>query len=218
MSDGAGAEAGGARTVWTVPNAITLLRFVGIAPLLAAAATGARPAFLIVLGLLLLSDWADGKLAVWLDQRTELGARLDSAVDAAMYGSIALSCWWLETEAMREHLAWFALAIGTWGVSGIVSVARFGRMPGYHTWAAKLSWLVVAGTVLTWIGAGDARAVPWALGLATVTNLEAVAIGFTLPNWRADVPSILEAVRLRRRHGAARAAEDSAPPPPPPDA
>lgn len=182
---------------WTAPNAISALRLVGIAPLLWAGYEGHRHAFLGILAILLLSDWADGKLAVWLDQRTEFGARLDSTVDAAMYGAVAVSCWWLEGEAVQRQMIWFVGVAATWGLSGLVSVARFGRMPSYHTRAAKASWLVVAVVAVAWIATGNDRGVPWALALVIATNLEAIAIGFALPEWRADVSSILRVVRTR---------------------
>lgn len=190
------------RRPWTVPNAITVFRLAGIAPLVWAGHEGRRHVFLVILAVLLLSDWADGKLAAWLDQRTELGARLDSAVDAAMYGAVALSCWWLEGQAVQRHAAWFVGVAATWGLSGFVSLVRFGRMPSYHTLAAKTSWLVVAVVAVVWIATGDDRGVPWALALVIVTNLEAIAIGFALPEWRADISSILRVVRQRRSSGA----------------
>lgn len=188
----------GGESVWTIPNAVSALRLVGLAPLLWAAHGGHRSLLLAIVVALLLSDWIDGKLAVRLDQRTELGARLDSAVDAAMYTAIALSLWWLEETAVRQELPWFVAAIGSWGLSVVVSLARFGRMPSYHTLGAKASWLAIAVVVLVWIGADDATAAPWALGLVTLTNLEAVAIGLVIPAWRADVSSIVTALRLRR--------------------
>lgn len=184
--------------VWTIPNAVSTLRLLGLVPLLWAARGGHRSAVLVLLVLLLLSDWADGKLAARLDQRTELGARLDSAVDAAMYTAIALSLWWLDGATVRRELPWFVAAIGSWGLSVAVSVVRFHRMPSYHTLAAKASWLVVGAVTLTWIAIGYIAAVPWALGLVTLTNLEAVAIGLVIPRWRADVPSLFHALRLRR--------------------
>lgn len=185
-------------SIWTIPNAVSALRLLGLAPLLWAAHGGHRNLLLVILAVLLVSDWVDGKLAARLDQRTEFGARLDSAVDAAMYTAIALSLWWLEGATVRRELPWFVAAIGSWGISVVVSLARFRRMPSYHTLGAKASWLVVGATVLIWIGIGDARAVPWALGLVTLTNLEAIAIGFALPGWRADVPTLVSALRLRR--------------------
>lgn len=193
---------GSAESLWTVPNAVSTLRLLGLAPLLWAAHGGHRTVLLVILAALLVSDWIDGKLAARLDQRTEFGARLDSAVDAAMYAAIALSLWWLEEAAVRQELAWFVAAIGSWGASVAVSLARFGRMPSYHTLAAKASWLVVGAATLIWIAVGEAAVVPWALGLVTLTNLEAIAIGLVLPGWRADVPTLVRALRLRRESEA----------------
>lgn len=192
------AAEGSKRGIWTIPNAVSTLRLLGLAPLLWAAHEGHRIWLLVILVALLASDWIDGKLAVRLDQRTEFGARLDSAVDAVMYTAIALSLWWIEGATARQELPWFIAAIGSWGLSVLVSLTRFGRMPSYHTLGAKASWLVVAVVTLLWIGAGETAAIPWAMALVTLANLEAVAIGFVLPEWRADVPSLAEALRIRR--------------------
>lgn len=193
---------GSGRGIWTIPNAVSTLRLLGLGPLLWAAHEGHRIWLLAILVALLASDWIDGKLAVRLDQRTEFGARLDSAVDAAMYTAIALSLWWLEEPTARQELPWFLAAIGSWGLSVLVSLARFGRMPSYHTLGAKASWLVVAVVALVWIGADEAAAIPWAMALVTLTNLEAVAIGVVLPEWRADVPSLARALSIRREADA----------------
>ncbi len=195
-------------TIWTIPNAVSVLRLLGLAPLLWAARGDHRNLLLAILAVLLISDWVDGKLAVRLDQRTEFGARLDSAVDAAMYTAIALSLWWLEGNAVRQELPWFVAAIGSWGFSVLVSLVRFRRMPSYHTLGAKASWLVVGVVTLVWIATGNATAVPWALALVTLTNVEAIAIGLVLPGWRADVPSLVSALRIRRESREDRGSRD----------
>lgn len=192
-------SAGPGRGVWTVPNVICVLRILGAIPLVWAAHGGHRQLFLVVLVLILLSDWVDGTLANVLDQRTELGARLDSAADAVMYAAVALSFWWMEGEVVREHVGWFLGVLGSWLVSAAVALLRFGRMPSYHTWAAKASWLVAGTVAVAWLLADLTRPVPWALGLVVLTNLEAAAIGLVLPGWRADVPSVVSALRLRDR-------------------
>lgn len=192
-------SAGPGRGVWTVPNVICVLRILGAIPLVWAAHGGHRQLFLVVLVLILLSDWVDGTLANVLDQRTELGARLDSAADAVMYAAVALSFWWMEGDVVREHVGWFLGVLGSWLVSAAVALLRFGRMPSYHTRAAKVSWLVAGTVAVAWLLAGLTRPVPWALGLVVLTNLEAAAIGLVLPGWRADVPSVVSALRLRDR-------------------
>ncbi len=185
-------------TALTVPNAISSLRILGLLPLVWAAHTGHRTAFLIILLVLLSSDWIDGRLATLFDQRTVLGARLDSVADWLLYAALGVSVWWLEEAVVRERIVWFVVAIGTWVVSCIVSVARFGSLPSYHTWGAKTAWLVAGTVTVVWVMFKATAAVPWALGFVTLANLEAVAIGFVLPEWKADVSSLSRAVRLRR--------------------
>ncbi len=181
-----------------VPNAISSLRILGLVPLVWTAHAGHRTAFLIILLILLFSDWVDGRLASLLDQRSVLGARLDSVADWLLYAALGLSVWWLEEAVVRERIVWFAVAIGTWVVSCIVSFTRFGSLPSYHTLGAKAAWLVAGTGTVIWVMFGQAAAVPWVLAFVTLTNLEAVAIGFVLPQWQADVSSLRHALRLRR--------------------
>jgi cardiolipin synthase (CMP-forming) len=71
-----------ARRVVTVPNALSVLRLLGV-PLFLWLLLGphADVAALAVLALSGLSDWADGVLARRLNQESRLGALLDPAVD-----------------------------------------------------------------------------------------------------------------------------------------
>ena len=63
---------------WTLPNALSALRIVLAPVLLALAWTRHEHWFLAVLLISLVSDILDGKLARWLNQCSEWGARLDS--------------------------------------------------------------------------------------------------------------------------------------------
>jgi CDP-diacylglycerol--glycerol-3-phosphate 3-phosphatidyltransferase len=68
--------------IWTVPNALSLLRLLGVPVflwlLLGPEEDGWAVAILMVSG---FTDWLDGKLARWLDQSSRLGALLDPAAD-----------------------------------------------------------------------------------------------------------------------------------------
>jgi CDP-diacylglycerol--glycerol-3-phosphate 3-phosphatidyltransferase len=68
--------------VWTLPNALSVLRLLGVPLflwlLLGPEADGWALAVLMVSG---VTDWLDGKLARWLDQGSKLGALLDPAAD-----------------------------------------------------------------------------------------------------------------------------------------
>jgi len=191
-------ETPGEERFWNVPNTICLLRLFGVGPLVWAAHGGHRNLFFWILLALLVSDWLDGKFAILLGQRTVRGARLDSAVDAVMYAAAGLSLWWLEEEAIRNNLPLILMVFGSWGLSAATGFFRFGRLPSYHMWSAKVSWFWTSCALVALFLAGTPMLVPWALGLVVFANLHAVAITFTLPRWAADVWSLRQAWRIRR--------------------
>jgi cardiolipin synthase (CMP-forming) len=68
--------------VWTVPNVLSMLRLLGV-PLFLWLLLGpeADGWAIVLLALAGVSDWADGKIARALDQRSRLGTLLDPAAD-----------------------------------------------------------------------------------------------------------------------------------------
>ena len=68
--------------VWTLPNALSVLRLLGVPLflwlLLGPEADGWALVVLMISG---FTDWLDGKLARWLNQGSRLGALLDPAAD-----------------------------------------------------------------------------------------------------------------------------------------
>ncbi|HVV24199.1 MAG TPA: CDP-alcohol phosphatidyltransferase family protein [Pseudonocardiaceae bacterium] len=68
--------------VFTLPNALSVLRLLGV-PLFLWLLLGPRADLwaLVVLAASGVSDWLDGKLARWLNQASRLGALLDPAAD-----------------------------------------------------------------------------------------------------------------------------------------
>lgn len=90
----------------TVPNVLSLLRLAGV-PLFLWLMLGPRHDLLAVavLGLSGLTDWADGKLARWLNQSSRLGELLDPAVDR-LYTVSALLAF-----GLRAILPWWVIAV-----------------------------------------------------------------------------------------------------------
>ena len=181
--------------VLTVPNVIAAGRLVGLVPMLWVAHEGQREWFFWIMVVLLASDWLDGTLAKALDQETVLGARLDSVADWLMYAAIGVGLWWLEAEVIRSNAWLIAGVFATWALSAVVSLVRFRRLPSYHNRAAKASWLVAAAAAVLLFLGDSAALMPWAFAAVIVTNLEAAAIGLLLPDWRANVGSVVEAWR-----------------------
>ena len=67
--------------IFLVPNMITILRFFLIAPMIITYKNGMQYYFLTILFVSLLSDFLDGIVARWLDQKSELGKTLDPIAD-----------------------------------------------------------------------------------------------------------------------------------------
>ena len=92
--------------VWTVPNALSVLRLalipVFIWVLLVEESAGWALLIVIVSG---LTDWLDGKLARWLGQSSKLGALLDPAADR-LYVIVIPICF-----GIREFVPWWLIGL-----------------------------------------------------------------------------------------------------------
>jgi CDP-diacylglycerol--glycerol-3-phosphate 3-phosphatidyltransferase len=177
---------------WTVPNVLTVFRWVGSLLLIYLGWNEQPLAFAIWYLVLAVTDFVDGRIAVYFHQRTELGARLDSVADATLYLSVVIGGMLLWHDALLGWWPWIALACGSYGVATLYGLAKFGRWPSYHTWTAKGSWPFVMAAIvcLAW----NLPLWPLALGMVAVTlaNLESIAITHLLKRWRNDVPSVFK--------------------------
>lgn len=185
----------GGHRLATVPNVLCAIRLLGSPALVALAWADLAAGCLGLFAVLSLTDWLDGKLAKWLGQETEFGARLDTVADVTFYACMLLALVVLRGDFLRQDAVWIGLAISSYVVSVVAGLIKYRRMPSYHTRLAKTSWLLVFVAV----GAVFAGWSVWAVRVAAlgvlVTNLEATLITLLLPEWRANVPSVFHARR-----------------------
>lgn len=174
-------------SIVTIPNVICFARLIGSFVLFAFAVAGWRVPFIGLFVALSLSDWIDGKLARWLNQRSDFGARIDSFADAALYAGLLGGGLLLSWQTLRHQLIWIAVGISSYALTTGAGIWKYGRVPSYHTYGAKVTqWLaLIAGgfVILEWS--------VWPMQIAMIavalTNLEAIAITCVLKEWRADV-------------------------------
>lgn len=174
-----------------LPNTLTALRIV-LSPGLVVLALRGQPSLFLWLFLALeFTDWLDGKLAVWLDQRSEFGARLDSIADMLMYAILLAGLILLEGEVLAREWPWLVPALAGYAASWITSLVKFGQMPSYHTLTAKASYFLVIGATLGLLALDLAWPIRVAAAGVAAANLEAVLLTLVLDAPRSDVPSVL---------------------------
>ena len=155
--------------VWTLPNALSVLRLLGV-PLFLWLLLGPEEDgwALVVLMVAGITDWADGKLAKWLNQYSRLGALLDPAADRLYIVSTLVAL------ALREIVpVWVvALLVGRELVLGVALLVlrRYGYPPlqvHYLGKAATLLLLYAFPVLLIAHGEGGLAeiAAPFAWGL-----------------------------------------------------
>lgn len=186
------------RLVLTVPNVLSILRLVGSGVLLALAGAGRPVAFLWLFSALLITDWLDGRIAVLFNQRSILGARLDSLADAFMYGALLLGLALLDPDFIASESIIVSVMIGSYAISLTAALRKFGRLPAYHTWVAKSCWLFVSIGAAAILLDGPLVLPRLAMLIVTLTNVEDTIITLRLDRWRADVPSMFH-VRFAAR-------------------
>lgn len=179
-------------SIFTVPNLICFGRVLGSFVLVALAVADKPYWFVGLFTALSLSDWVDGRLARWLKQRSDFGARLDSFADSILYAALIVGIVLLSWQTVQHELVWLGVAVASYILTSAVGLWKFGRIPSYHTFLAKKTqWLALfAGValVLEWS--------VWPLRICSVavviTNLEATAISLVLKEWVADVLTIFD--------------------------
>ncbi len=142
MADRAGRGAGEVKSLlgkfWTVANAISLVRLVLVAPVTYLILTGESFGLLVLLlALIVISDYFDGRVARWSDTVSEWGKVLDPLADKAAAIAVTLALviraaeprlpvWFVSLIAMRD----FLIVLGGFWLARKRSVVVMSTMTG----------------------------------------------------------------------------------------
>lgn len=184
----------------TLPNLLTGFRFVAAPGLLWLAWQGYSVGFMLLLALVFLSDLLDGMVARWTQQVSEFGATLDSYADVVTYLTIAVCCWWLWPEIVRQEFLYVTAIIGSVLLSAIAGFAKFGQFTSYHTWAVKLAAACMGLSLYIVFFGGPF----WPFRLSAIfcllAGLEEIVITLILPKPESNVRSLWFVLKAMRQH------------------
>ncbi|HCS54322.1 MAG TPA: hypothetical protein DIW81_22525 [Planctomycetaceae bacterium] len=186
----------------TIPNILCFIRLIGSPALLWVAWQQDQMLFLWTFLGLFLTDWFDGKLAILLNQKSVYGAVLDSFADVSLYASAILGLGWLKWETFQQEVFWITLGVSSYFLTCTVGLIKYGRIPSYHTRAAKICWMLAGLAIVSLL-------MNWPIWLSRLviigiiyTNLEAVAMTIVLPEWTNDLRTLAAAIRMKRKMDA----------------
>jgi CDP-diacylglycerol--glycerol-3-phosphate 3-phosphatidyltransferase len=180
-----------------VPNAFCVFRLAGSLGLIALAVADRPASFVVVFLLLVFTDWIDGRLAKWLEQRTTYGARFDSVADAAMYGALLFGCVWFRADAMAAEGAWIVLALGSYVLSCSLALIKFRRLPSHHTYSAKVAAVLTLIAAIALLADWSVWPLRVAMVAVSCANLESALITRLSEQWKVDVPTVWHVLRTR---------------------
>jgi CDP-diacylglycerol--glycerol-3-phosphate 3-phosphatidyltransferase len=181
-----------------LPNALSILRLALVPVLMVLAWQGQQTAFLWCFGGALASDVVDGFVARRFGSASELGARLDSWGDLAIYAALPLCAWWLWPERVLEKLPLVAIGLVCFAAPTAVGALKFGSITSYHTYFAKAIANLLGLAIVLYLGFGIGWPFDLAVILLVFEAIEEIAITAVLPELRSNVHSIVHALRIAR--------------------
>lgn len=182
-----------------IPNILSILRLCSVPVLLTLAWAGYPNAFLVLLAIAAFTDWLDGFIARRYDMTTDLGARLDSWADAAIYFTIAIAAYLLWPQAFFAEKWYFLTMVLTIVVPVSIGLIKFRVLTSYHSWMVKVAAAsAVVSSLLLFLGFSA-----WPLRIATllciIASLEQIAITILSQQPLSDVRSVFHVYKSKNK-------------------
>lgn len=186
------------KQLFTVPNLLSLIRLCLTPVLVVEAIAGNTTGFLFFLALSLLTDFADGALARWLNQATPLGAELDSWADIASNSALAFGVWRLWPVFFREQELFIVASLGSYALSLLLGFLKYGRVISFHTRGERWAAVLLVLSVPVFLLGGGAWSFRVAAIFTLIAQIEKMIMTIVLPDWLSDVRSHSQAVKMRQ--------------------
>ncbi len=182
-----------------LPNSVSLFRIISVPFLLYLAWIHQPRPFLMLLMGSFITDALDGYLARKWNQESELGAKLDSWGDFAIYMSLPLCAWWLWPDLFRQETPFVVTVIASYAIPVLLGFFKYRRLTSYHTWGAKVSGILITISVFLLLAARIICPFRIAAFVLALSAIEEIAITLTLTKWQTNVPSLWHAIQFTRQ-------------------
>ncbi|MBZ4676958.1 MAG: CDP-alcohol phosphatidyltransferase family protein [Anaerophaga sp.] len=178
-------------SIFTIPNLLSFYRLLAFPWILYLVVSENEVLFSLFLIINLITDILDGLLARILRQKTELGARLDSAADDLTYTLAIIGIFVFKYEELEPHLQSFIVFIVFLILPIVLALIKFGRLPSFHLYSTKAGGYI-EGIFFIMLFSGHFIAlyyyfmVVWGI----LASIEHIAIQALIPEMRSNVKGL----------------------------
>jgi len=181
----------------TLPNIMGGLRFFLAFVLIAIAWYGEPTIFITVLIVAFLLDAFDGRIARYLHQSSEQGARLDTVADFSVYTALVIGVFLLWPAIFRHQIVFISLAAASMLIPFLFALIKFQTFTSYHTWLVKFATVCIAtGSIVLIIG-GPTWPFHFASIISVIGGVEQILISLVLSKPKSDVQHLFAVLKNR---------------------
>lgn len=184
--------------VLTIPNIISAYRLAAAPVAIAFAVAEFMNTFATLICVSLLTDVLDGFLARLLNQRTRLGACLDSIADDATFAAAFVGIVLFQYETIGSSIWWLYALAFMFAMSTIVPFVKFGRTPSFHLYTFKLNGYILSMFFFTLFAIGYYEPLYYfAMIYGIVSCLEVIIVSIVLSEPESDVQGLYWILKRR---------------------
>jgi len=144
-----------------------------------------------------LTDIFDGMIARRLGVVSPALRKADGIFDTLLYLVLVFAAIQVHGSSLTAFLMPSLLMAALLVALQVFSRAKFGRGTSFHGWSAKLWGLSIAVAAIPFFSSGLTWPLWLCLACGLVNIAEEAAMVMVLPEWRHDVWSLIDAIRLR---------------------
>jgi len=171
----------------TIPNVLSFYRLGSFPFVLFLALHGDEKLFVLFLVINLVTDILDGFIARTFNQKTEIGARLDSIADLGTFILAATGIFVFKLDEFRPYLTSFTVFIMLFFSTDLLSLIKFKRVASLHLYSFKICGYIQGTFFFTLFTIGFFPLFYWlAIGWGVLACLEHILVQLFLSETKSN--------------------------------
>ncbi len=190
------------KRIYYIVNAISGYRLLAVPLLVFLVAAKRMDAFKWLLALSFFTDAVDGWLARKYKVTSVWGSKLDSLADDGTIVAALAGIVLYRPEFLRQEILLIAGMLALYLTETILALSRYGRISGFHTYAAKMAAICQGVFLLLFFFLP--QPVYWLFYTAAFVTiadlLEEIILVILLPEWESDSKGLYWVLRRKNPH------------------